>query len=189
MKMPSTTHTSLSSNPQRPELSAEAMIAMGKALPIYQNPGADLSENTWLGIKKLAIPEQTKNNAERKKKWHEIEEKDLTPEQIREMRALELRAAISPDGVFASIEWDPQNLPRNVHFGQVIEGTGEFFSARIPKKNRSRNLVDDLIRNQKEVLESVKERRMAIDARIDATSFKRRASRRKETKSTEKQAY
>lgn len=188
MKMSFTSHTPSHPKPQHTTLSTEAMAAMNKALPIYQDSKADLSANTWLNAKRLTIPDQTKESIERKKKWHEIEEKDLTPEQIREMRALDLRAAISPDGIFANIEWDPQNLPRNVHFGQVIEGMGEFFSARIPKKQRSRNLVDDLVQNQREVLESVKGRRKAIDDRIDSTSlsFKRRASRRKEMRSTER---
>ena len=165
------------------KLSIAAQEAMEKAImPAMRDPNSkvDLGKFTWRepgdipkSMKIHDVRAEKKRELESLRRWHEIPEQDLTPEQLREMRALDMRGVLQPEEDIASIEWDPNKLPRNVHFGRVIEGPGEFYSARIPKKQRTSSIVDDLFRKNPEAIQRLAAAKGVIDARVRRTSFKR----------------
>ena len=165
------------------KLSIAAQEAMEKAImPAMRDPNSkvDLGKFTWRepgdipkSMKIHDVRAEKKRELESLRRWHEIPEQDLTPEQLREMRALDMRGVLQPEEDIASIEWDPNKLPRNVHFGRVIEGPGEFYSARIPKKQRTSSIVDDLFRKNPEAIQRLAAAKGVIDTRVRRTSFKR----------------
>ncbi|EFO64991.1 Hypothetical protein GLP15_382 [Giardia lamblia P15] len=165
------------------KLSISAQEAMEKAiLPAMRdlNSKVDLGNFTWRepgaipkSMKIHDVREEKKRELESLRRWHEIPEQDLTPEQLRDMKALDMRGVLQPEEEIASIEWDSSKLPRNVHFGRVIEGPGEFYSARIPKKQRTSSILDDLFRKNHEALRQLAAAKDVIDTRVRKTSFKR----------------
>lgn len=102
----------------------------------------------------LAKPEKEKTKADRSKEWGSIRERNLTDDQKAELRVLALRNAV--DGKVGAIDWNPDNLPRNVQFGTVIENAVDWYSSRLTKKQRASNMVDELVTKDEKALSKLK---------------------------------
>eukprot|EP00743_Colponemidia_sp_Colp-15_P005169 GILK01005563.1.p1 GENE.GILK01005563.1~~GILK01005563.1.p1 ORF type:complete len:241 (+),score=51.03 GILK01005563.1:42-764(+) len=81
------------------------------------------------------------------KKWFDLPATEVTPELKQDLKALKLRAFYDPKRFYKSNE--SKELPKYFHVGRVIEGTGEFFSARLTNKERKNRLVDELLEDDK----------------------------------------
>jgi hypothetical protein len=67
----------------------------------------------------------------------------LTAEQKRDLRLLRLRGALDPTRHYRAA--DSKKLPTHFAVGTVIEGPGEWHSARLNRKARGRTLADELL--------------------------------------------
>lgn len=75
--------------------------------------------------------------------WHDIPERELTPEQRRELKLLKLRGAMDPKQHYRAA--DSSKLPTRFHFGTVIEGPSEFYSGRLTRKERRANFTQEVL--------------------------------------------
>jgi len=67
----------------------------------------------------------------------------LTADQKRDLRLLRLRGALDPTRHYRSA--DSTKLPSRFAIGTVVEGAGEWHSARLARKARGRTLADELL--------------------------------------------
>lgn len=79
--------------------------------------------------------------------WGTISERTLTPEQARDARLLENRAHLDGKRFYKSSGTGRKRgqLPTRVHFGTVQVGPHEFFSARIPRRQRRARFIDEVL--------------------------------------------
>jgi len=78
------------------------------------------------------------------KNWYDLKAPNLTPQLKQNLRLLNLRNYIFKDAHFKAPD-DKKNLPKYFETGTVIEGPTEFYSARVPKSERAKSFVDELM--------------------------------------------
>lgn len=87
------------------------------------------------------------------KDWHEIAERQLSPEEERDARIIENRQHIDPKRFYKSSGTGRARgeLPKRVHFGTVVVGAHEFYSSRMTKKERRSRIIDEVLADKKAV--------------------------------------
>lgn len=75
-------------------------------------------------------------------KWFNMKEQELTDEVKRDMLVIKQRSALDPKRHYKKDKWE---IPKYFHMGTIIEGNTEFYSARLSKKQRGKNLVDEIL--------------------------------------------
>ncbi|KAJ2786430.1 rrna-processing protein fcf2 [Coemansia interrupta] len=78
------------------------------------------------------------------KKWFGMKAPVLTPELKNDVRVLQLRNVLDPKRFYKK-DAGTKKIPKYFEMGTVIEGPTEFYSARMTKKERKTNLVDELL--------------------------------------------
>ncbi|RPA86451.1 Fcf2-domain-containing protein [Ascobolus immersus RN42] len=79
--------------------------------------------------------------------WFDMPRTDLTPELKRDLQILKMRAVIDPKRFYKK---DKQaGFPKYSQVGTIVEGATEFFSARLTRKERKRNILDEVISDKK----------------------------------------
>lgn len=106
---------------------------------------------------------QDQNEKAVKKDWHEIPERVLTPEEERDVRVVENRAFLDPKRFYKSSGTGRKQgeLPTRVHFGTVIAGAHEFYSARLTRKERKPRIIDEVLADR-HVVDYAKHRSNAL---------------------------
>lgn len=106
---------------------------------------------------------QDRNEKAVKKDWHEIPERVLTPEEERDARVVENRAFLDPKRFYKSSGTGRKQgeLPTRVHFGTVIAGAHEFYSARLTRKERKPRIIDEVLADR-HVVDYAKHRSIAL---------------------------
>lgn len=104
-----------------------------------------------------------KNAADADKDWHEINERVLTPEEERDARVIENRAFLDPKRFYKSSGTGRKKgeLPTRVHFGTVVVGPHEFYSARLTRKERKPRIIDEVLADRR-VVTYAKQRSAAL---------------------------
>ena len=98
------------------------------------------------------------------KGWFDMKAPELTEEQKNDLTVLKMRSALDPKRFYKNN--DVQGLPKYVEFGTVIESPAEFYSSRIPKKQRKKSIVAELLADSdlksynKRKLEEIQEAKM-----------------------------
>ncbi|KAI9757854.1 MAG: hypothetical protein M4579_003290 [Chaenotheca gracillima] len=112
-------------------------------------------------------PVKVKEHLNEKKKatagsdWFNMPRTDLTPELKRDLQLLQMRSVIDPKRHYKK-SGKKFKAPEYSQVGTVVEGPTEFFSARIPNKERKQTFVDevlsakDSVRKYKSKYDSVK---------------------------------
>jgi len=78
--------------------------------------------------------------------WFDLPSTELTPEVKTDLKMIEMRAYMDPKHFFKR---DRSRLGGGfVQIGKVIEGPGEFYSARIPRKERGNSIVDQILKDR-----------------------------------------
>eukprot|EP00002_Diphylleia_rotans_P018916 TRINITY_DN3657_c0_g1_i2.p1 TRINITY_DN3657_c0_g1~~TRINITY_DN3657_c0_g1_i2.p1 ORF type:complete len:203 (-),score=53.84 TRINITY_DN3657_c0_g1_i2:52-660(-) len=77
------------------------------------------------------------------KKWADMEETKITAEAKLDLQALKLRNYLDPKVHYKTKE--KHGLPTKFQIGTVVENAAEFYSARIPKKQRKQTLLEELV--------------------------------------------
>lgn len=83
--------------------------------------------------------------------WHEIPERTLSPAEERDLRAIENRQHLDPKRFYKSSGSGRKQgeLPSRVHFGTVVVGAHEFYSARLRRKERRTRFIDEVLADRR----------------------------------------
>ncbi|KAK6195908.1 hypothetical protein SNE40_001237 [Patella caerulea] len=77
------------------------------------------------------------------KKWFDLPATELTEEKKNSLMVLQMRKALDPKRFYKSN--DLKELPKYFQFGKIVEGAADFYSGRVPKKQRKQTIVDELL--------------------------------------------
>ncbi|KAH0846552.1 rRNA-processing protein fcf2 [Fonsecaea pedrosoi] len=103
--------------------------------------------------------------------WFDMPKTDLTPQLKRDLQLIEMRSVLDPHRHYKKNNRRGK-VPTFSQTGTVIEGPTEFFSARINKKDRSKNFVEEAMATERET-----------------GRFKRKYSEIQDTKTSGKKAH
>ncbi|XP_011402671.2 PREDICTED: deoxynucleotidyltransferase terminal-interacting protein 2-like [Amphimedon queenslandica] len=78
--------------------------------------------------------------------WFDMPAPEMTEELKNDLKVLQMRETLDRSHHYKKSDW--KKLPKYFQVGRVIEGPGEFYSARIPKKQRKRTIVEELLADQ-----------------------------------------
>jgi hypothetical protein len=77
-------------------------------------------------------------------KWFDMPAPRLDDETKRDLKVLSLRAHMDPKRFYKRDAGAP-TYPRYFEFGRVVEGAADFFSSRLPRKQRGEHFVQEVI--------------------------------------------
>ncbi|KAF0301312.1 Deoxynucleotidyltransferase terminal-interacting protein 2 [Amphibalanus amphitrite] len=75
--------------------------------------------------------------------WYNMKAPELTEEVKQNLEVLQMRGAINKNRVYKKS--DMRTLPKYFAMGTVVEHATDFYSSRIPKKQRKKTLVEELM--------------------------------------------
>lgn len=73
---------------------------------------------------------------------------DLTPQLKRDLQILKLRGVLDPQRHYKKDNSRP-SVPEFSQVGTLVEGPGEFFSGRIPRKQRHKTIFEDVLASER----------------------------------------
>ncbi|XP_031570233.1 deoxynucleotidyltransferase terminal-interacting protein 2-like [Actinia tenebrosa] len=76
-------------------------------------------------------------------KWFNLPATTITPEIERDLKLLKLRNVLDPKRHYRKN--DSKELPKYFQIGTIVEGAADFYSSRIPKRDRRNNIVNELL--------------------------------------------
>ena len=76
--------------------------------------------------------------------WFNLPRTDLTPELKRDLQLLKMRNVLDPKRHYKK-ENAKTNAPEFSQVGTIIEGPTEFYSSRIPNRERKNTFVDEVL--------------------------------------------
>lgn len=79
------------------------------------------------------------------KDWFDLQATEMTEELKQDLRAVRMRSALDPKRFYKALD----RPSKFVQIGTVVEGRDEFFTARLTKKERRSNLVEELMADVK----------------------------------------
>ncbi|VDL65817.1 unnamed protein product [Nippostrongylus brasiliensis] len=109
-------------------------------------------EKNYAGTAKLIGRRQLKRlrKAEREKTkgrdWFDLPATELTEEAKADLELLQMRSAIDPLAFYRRN--DRAVLPKYFQVGRVVDAPEDYYSGRMTKKERKRNMLDELLHNQ-----------------------------------------
>ncbi|KAH0618394.1 hypothetical protein JD844_017539 [Phrynosoma platyrhinos] len=75
--------------------------------------------------------------------WFGMKAPEITDELKNDLKALKMRAAIDPKRFYKKN--DREGFPKYFQVGTVVDSPVDFYHARIPKKQRKKNIVEELL--------------------------------------------
>ncbi|KIX10377.1 uncharacterized protein Z518_01459 [Rhinocladiella mackenziei CBS 650.93] len=81
--------------------------------------------------------------------WFDMPKTNLTPQLRRDLQLIEMRSVLDPHRHYKKNNRRGK-IPTFSQTGTVIEGPTEFYSARIDKKDRSKNFVEEAMTTERE---------------------------------------
>ncbi|KAL9091907.1 MAG: hypothetical protein Q9165_004659 [Trypethelium subeluteriae] len=134
--------------------------------PYIENDGAvaridqsrllsDDQRNLANGIRKIEDPVAVKKRAITDKKatagsdWFNLPKTDLTPELKRDLQLLKMRNVLDPHRHYKNDD-SKSLVPEYAQVGTIVQGPTEFFSARLPNKERKRTFVEEVLAREEE---------------------------------------
>ncbi|EXJ72125.1 uncharacterized protein A1O5_04629 [Cladophialophora psammophila CBS 110553] len=126
------------------------------------------------GLRSIEVPHKSKKLNDQTSagpNWFDMPKTNLTPQLKRDLQLIEMRSVLDPHRHYKKNNRRGR-VPTFSQTGTVIEGPTEFFSARINKKDRSKNFVEEAIATERET-----------------GRFKRKYSEIQETKRSGKKAH
>ncbi|KAJ6658437.1 hypothetical protein lerEdw1_020141 [Lerista edwardsae] len=95
----------------------------------------------------VPLKEKKKDEAEREKTtgdgWFGMKAPEMTEELKNDLHALKMRAAMDPKRFYKKN--DRKGLPKYFQVGTIVDSPADFYHARIPKKERKKNIVEELL--------------------------------------------
>ncbi|PAV73471.1 hypothetical protein WR25_26642 isoform B [Diploscapter pachys] len=81
------------------------------------------------------------------KSWFDMPATELTDERKMDLQILQMRNAIDPLAHYRKP--DRTALPKYFQFGKIVDSPVDFYSSRVPKKQRKKTIVDELLDDDK----------------------------------------
>ena len=78
--------------------------------------------------------------------WFDMPAGKRTPEAIRDLRALRMRAFIDPKRHYRKEE---RKLPKYFQFGTVVAGAADYYQGRLSRAMRAKSMVEQLVHDDK----------------------------------------
>ncbi|CAG8436917.1 7625_t:CDS:2 [Ambispora gerdemannii] len=78
--------------------------------------------------------------------WFDMPKPELTPELKRDLQVVKLRNVLDPKHFYK--KEDSKQFPKYFQVGTIIEGPTEFYSSRLPRKQRKQTIVEELMANE-----------------------------------------
>ncbi|GES90456.1 deoxynucleotidyltransferase terminal-interacting protein 2-like [Rhizophagus clarus] len=78
--------------------------------------------------------------------WFDMKKPEITPEIKRDLQIIKLRNVLDPKRFYKKD--DSKGLPKYFEIGTIKEGPAEFYSSRIPRKERKQTIADELLANE-----------------------------------------
>ncbi|XP_059480840.1 deoxynucleotidyltransferase terminal-interacting protein 2 isoform X2 [Neocloeon triangulifer] len=100
-------------------------------------PHSDLSKKKARKIRQI---EREKSKGD---KWFNMPATEVTEEVKRDLEMLQMRSALDPKTFYKKN--DLKVLPKYFQIGRVVDNAADFYHSRIPKKDRKRTMVDELL--------------------------------------------
>ncbi|XP_063154368.1 deoxynucleotidyltransferase terminal-interacting protein 2 isoform X2 [Candoia aspera] len=75
--------------------------------------------------------------------WFGMKAPEMTEELKNDLKALKMRAVIDPKRFYKKN--DREGLPRHFQVGTIVDSPVDYYHARIPKKERKKTIVDELL--------------------------------------------
>ncbi|KAI6652221.1 Deoxynucleotidyltransferase terminal-interacting protein 2-like [Oopsacas minuta] len=99
-----------------------------------------------LRVSKYKLKRQRREERQQKtgKGWHEMRAPEMTEELENELKVLEMRGSLDPKRYYNE-KRGKKKRPKFFQIGRLIEGPGEFYSSRLPKKARKSTMVEELL--------------------------------------------
>ncbi|XP_075697300.1 deoxynucleotidyltransferase terminal-interacting protein 2 [Rhinoderma darwinii] len=91
-------------------------------------------------LKKLRKEERDKTTG---RGWFDMKAPELTDELKNDLKALKMRSAMDPKHFYKKNDRD--GLPKYFQIGTVVDNPIDFYHSRIPKKQRKRTIVEELL--------------------------------------------
>ncbi|CAI2182100.1 2046_t:CDS:2, partial [Funneliformis geosporum] len=79
--------------------------------------------------------------------WFDMKKPEITPEIKRDLQIIKLRNVLDPKRFYKKD--NTKGLPKYFEIGTIKEGPTEFFSSRIPRKERKQTIADELLADEK----------------------------------------
>ncbi|XP_064616059.1 deoxynucleotidyltransferase terminal-interacting protein 2-like [Liolophura sinensis] len=93
-------------------------------------------------VRKLKMQRRKERAMTKGNNWYNMPATELTEERKNDLKVLQMRHALDPKRFYRAN--DLHTAPKYFQFGTVVESKADFYSSRIPKKQRKSTLVDEL---------------------------------------------
>ncbi|CAG0903628.1 unnamed protein product [Darwinula stevensoni] len=93
--------------------------------------------------RKLAMLRKIERAKTKGEKWFHLPATELTNEIKRDLEVIQMQNVLDPKRFYKKN--DLKALPKYFQIGKVVEGPADFYHARIPKKERKRTIVEELL--------------------------------------------
>ncbi|EAS37213.3 rRNA processing protein Fcf2 [Coccidioides immitis RS] len=105
--------------------------------------------NTTRAVEQPKLVEKCKEKPTAGSDWFDLPRTVLTPELKRDLQLLRMRSVLDPKRHYKK-ESGKAKLPEYSQIGTIIQGSTEFFSARIAKKDRKGTFVEEAMAAEEE---------------------------------------
>lgn len=78
-------------------------------------------------------------------KWFNVPAPEQTEQVRNDLEVLRTRSVLDPKMPLRNK--DLRRLPKHFHTGTIVESAAEFYNARVPKRQRAKTLVDELLQD------------------------------------------
>nr|CAG4638816.1 EOG090X0GO7 [Cyclestheria hislopi] len=155
------------------ELLAKSVVKPGfeklERIPSYEE------SNRQTKLKRLKEIEKTKGD-----KWFNLPMQEMNEEKQRDLEIIQMRSILNPKQFYKKN--DLKVLPKYFQVGTVVENAADFYHSRLPKKERKRTLVEELMADANFQRYNKRKYAEIIEVKKRETGIARRARRLKKQK-------
>ncbi|KAJ9051038.1 dTDP-fucopyranose mutase, variant 2 [Entomophthora muscae] len=132
------------SAPTKASFTKDPQTCVEQALALSKTKGIESYKIKYDLVKKLSKAESTKlKESNAGSKWFNMPAPIMTPELKRDLELLSLRNVLDRKRFYKRT--DKQPVSKFLQVGTIVEDKSEFYSARIVKKDRKSNMVQELL--------------------------------------------
>lgn len=123
---------------ERSESAQEALASskLGKLAP-----DGPMEAMPMVGNRKIKRSRKEERNLTKGSAWFNMAKAEITKDKKNDLEALKLRSAMQ--GVLHYKRNNITHTPKYFHVGTVVENSADFYSSRIPKKQRKKTLAQE----------------------------------------------
>lgn len=114
-----------------------------KNLDNEESKSKKINDITRINDPIIIKPKKSNNEAsDAGSKWFGMKQPELTPAVKRDLSIIKQRSALDPKRHYKKDKWE---IPKYFQMGTIIEGNTEFYSARMARRERGTNMVNEVL--------------------------------------------